>query len=113
MHKLWKYKRDNMFLSKLDKDVLKMFCDTPVCPSCGTMFMDNKVSYLGAWGSEDSLFVAYRLCDDCGELIKTASYFELLKIERIVENYLKLTHPYIIERIAEDVRTKPIVSSKF
>lgn len=112
MHTLWKYKK-GIHLSKIDEFLLGFFCDTPACPSCGEMFRDNEANYLGVWGSESDPQVIYRLCNECGELIRSAPILELNKIERIIENYLKITHPYIIKRFEENVRTKPIVPSRF
>ncbi len=112
MHTLWKYKKGTD-LSRLDEFLLGFFCDTPACPSCGEMFVDNKISYLGVWGSENDPQVIYRLCIECGETIKSAPYFDLIKMERIIENYLKITHPYIIRRFEENARTKPFVSFRF
>ena len=112
MHQLWKYKKGKN-LAKLDVFLLKYFCDTPACPSCGETFIDNITGYLGVWGTENNPYVIYRVCSECGENIKSASYFELLEVERVIENYLTIVHPFIIKRIEEYARTKPIVPSRF
>ncbi|MHA2274251.1 MAG: hypothetical protein ACXAC2_00690 [Candidatus Kariarchaeaceae archaeon] len=112
VHRLFKY-HEQTELSKLDDDILKLFCDTPVCPSCGREFKNNDLIYLGAWGSEENPIVTYRLCYSCGEMMRNAPYLAIMEVERTIENYIKLLHPNIIERFRENARKKPIVLNRF
>jgi len=102
-HFFWKFRRGNLELGDLEQIILECFCDTPNCPACGIGFVDNKIKYLGSWGTEDAAIATYRVCDSCGEKLSGYNQEQLVLVAKVVSNYLKILYPHIVDRFSEHV----------